>query len=200
MNKPGTFAAAAFAAALLMMSIAGTAMAASQTWYLDAEDALVADRGAFTGTADYVSVFANNHRVWSANEAALVDVDFGTGDFTWTLAFNRAYTGTFYVSIGTGSGTGFVEHARSDVQAASSALDATGAIAVTNFVVPTGERLAFQVVNLDGSGRMDVRVSDGTSYFTSTTSDPGYPTPELGTLALAGAGLGLIAVAARRRR
>lgn len=189
-----TFAVAA--AIFFLLSSAGSALAASQTWYLDAENSLVASREDTTGTVDDVRVYANSVQTWWANEAALVEVNFGTGDFTYSITLTAAYTGTYVMTVGSGMGGAFAGMTFSSAPTTVSGVTTlTGTIPVANFVVPAGETLGFEIANLDGSTRMDVAVGGGQSSFTSTNDDPGYPTPELTTVLLAGAGLGLVAVA-----
>lgn len=206
---------ALFAGALLLSSISGSAAAASQTWYLGGEFDLVANRGSVPDPVtdpefptNRIDISNGQSAVWEANEAALVNVDFGTGDFSWSLRLASGnFIGQYHVEIGTSDCNGnFVPNNEPVVLVNGPGLAGqqvqSGLRHVTDFVVSAGSCLAFRVVNdADAEGKvLRVMFSVPDSRFTSTDTDPGYPTPELGTVLLTGAGIGLVALVVARRR
>lgn len=198
----------------LSLIAAPAAAAGSQTWYLGGEFDLVAQRGSVpppTTDPDFPSnhvLIANGQvAVWEANEAALVDVDFGSGNFAWSLRLATGnFAGNYHVEIGYSDCNGSMLSLFSSGLVAGPAMAGqqvqSGTVAVTDFTVPTGSCLAMRVVNdADGEAKpLRVMYSVPDSYFTSTGGDPGYPTPELGTLLLVGAGVGVVGVAVIRRK
>lgn len=82
----------------------------------------------------------------------------------------------------------------------------TGTIENVNLLVEEGERLALRVYNTPatkGGGNsvnIQLAVNDPEAGVTSPDTITALPTPELPTLALTAAGIGLVALAAARRR
>lgn len=200
--------------AALSMVAAPAAAAGSQTWYLGGEFDLVAERGSVPPpTTD--PEFPSNHvliangqvAIWEANEAALVDVAFGAGNFDWSL---RLATGNFigsytlWIGVSNCNGLSFTGYGSETVLGPGVAgqFVETGTIPTSGFTVPTGYCLALKIQNdADVEGKpLRVMYSVADSNFTSPSSDPGYPTPELGTVLLLGAGLGVVATVALRRK
>lgn len=200
---------AAFAATLLVASIVPTAAATSQTWYLNNDGDLVANKGLSVPDDSPTSVNNGQSHEWWANEVAIVDVPFPAGDFAWKLVFSQACLGTWHVKIGYGDAdvpSSFVSAASSvgQLDCPTGPAGTTGVITTAGFTVPQGKTLAFQIVNTwdanGGTARTMHVKTEGSSYFMSPGGDPGYPTPELSSMLLAGAGLGVIGLAVMNRK
>lgn len=197
-------------ALLATLSLFATPAAATgaQNWYLKWDETLEAHRGSFPGSTEPDVLVADGEtRTWWANEPAAIDVAFGSGDFTVYIKHGRDCVDSWFVTIGygtVGAGGYAVPGFASDPQSGCMAgTTSVISIPVTDFTVPEGQTLGFQVSNaLDGGvGAKKVEVvTDGSSYFQSTSMDPGYPTPELGTVALVGAGVGVVGIAVLRRK
>lgn len=210
-------ALAAFAALVLLASTSGTALAAAgQTWYLGGQNVLVANRGSVPPAvpddefpSNRIEIANGQSAVWESNEPATVDVAFPADLWSWSLRLATGrFSGAYHVELGVSDCQGnFSPKAWSPVMsgpnnAAPGQYVATGDIIGPDFVVLKNQCLAFRVFNDDDAEKKALHVvySDNDSWFTSGPSDPGYPTPELGTLLLAGAGVGIVALAARRRQ
>lgn len=140
---------------------------------------------------------------------------FGTGTFHYQIALSNFPTGTFKVGVGFGDGTPTSSQMifSENITFNPGQNYYVGHIPVTAFTVPAGKFFTFVVENnkdFDPSpsarpgasvpnSKMSLLV-DMNSKFTPPVNSTPYPTPELGTLALAGAGVGLVAVAAIARR
>lgn len=206
--------ALALVAALSFVVAAPAVAAGSQTWYLGGEFDLVANRGSVPPpTSD--PEFPSNHvlipnaqgAVWEANEPAAVNVDFGSGEFAWSLRLATGnFLGTYHVEIGISDCNGnFIPMASSDPVSGPGLTGQqvqSGVVEVSAFIVQPGQCLAMRVANDGDAEEKPVRVmySVPDSFFSSNPQDPGYPTPELGSVLLVGAGVAVVATVALRRK
>lgn len=197
------------AALVLLTSASGTAMAASQKWYPDHNGGIQdsAYRNTLPPEGEYqVSINDGTSYLWTANEAALVDVSFGSETWIFNFDLNSNFKGKYQVQVGTYDGAVFTPAGSASFTQTVLTRTLAGAVPMTSdFTVPTGEYLAFRVVNTPEttavrSNQMVLATGVPGTAFTSPASDPGYPTPEFGTFVLAGAGLGLVALVVSRRR
>ena len=208
-------------AVILLLSMTTIAIAASQLWYLDsashAEEAgrTVMEKtiGAQSGS---VSIGAGSENIWLAEHNTTGDAIFPGGswiieigtDSDWGTQGDKcemivggwdadlsSHASHWYDILSTTAATvtwsGSGEHhiLKVELQAGPATIDA-------------GDYLALKIKNDDSSSH-EIH-TDGGSSVRSSDSDPGYPVPELATVALMGAGLlflgGYVALRKRRNR
>ena len=201
--------------AALFVGLTGVVLADEQTWYLN--DATTTpgyemDRAAPSSASpnevsDYILVADSGSEIWIANEAAQVDVYFCAATWKTDVYFKVVPTtttdgGTVYIGIWDGSNftskgsTTFSTNPTGDTRRYQPEISAIA------FTVSTGDWLAFVFDNNTGAS-VDVDTGgDEQSRISGPTCDPGYPTPELSTIILTGAGLAALGgfVWLRRRK
>lgn len=204
--------------AIAMVASGSASAGTPQNWYLEHNGGLSAEKTTYTGSDLPSNVIADGSTAYYwADQAALVDVQFGSGTWTWNLDL-LSCTGTY--RLGVGYGNDVTNTVTSMVWVSSVVNGCTsgvnpGSVVTGDFVVPEGSTLVFMIENIrdctpvkatpghpavrcPASNAMTVQ-EDGTSFVTSPSTDPGYPTPELGTLVLAGSGLAVAGVVVARR-
>lgn len=201
------------AAALLVVGASGSAVAASQTFFLGEGEALYLDH---TVPADGLVEVKDGQAGWFFSiYPAAADFNFGSDPFAFTVVLSAAPAAgtTFRVGVGHGDGEAISSDMIYSTTLVSDGVATTfvGTIdPVGDFEVFAGEYMAFVVDNVKdpiGPGssksvpnsRFFVSMG-GDSFINTPDASPTYPTPELGTIALAGAGLGLVAIVAIRRK
>ena len=192
--------------AALVVSLCGVVLAASiQTWYLNdttSTPGRVMDRAAPSAASpseasDYVPIDKDSSVIWIANEAAQVDVYFCAARWETDIYFKKApgpedemtvYIGSWNSTTGfTSAGNKGFSGDGTNIHYEPTILSASG------FTVKTGDYLAFKLEKKTG-GKIKVDTG-GTNQSTISgpECDPGYPTPELSTIMLTGAGLAALA-------
>jgi len=184
------------------------AQAVSQTWYLTdiaSGTNYIMNKGSTAGGGTSINITKGANEIWQANEVASVTVGFQAG--TWTGDLH--HTGTQYVEpvvvdIGVWDGSSFTSYGYASGTVYDLEPTWSFTISASAFDIPAGQYLAFKVSNNSGQNRTLEVATDGTSFVTSPSSDPGYPIPELPTIILLGAGLaclgGYIIFMRRKRR
>lgn len=181
----------------------------SQTWLPEYDGSLTSfgHKGTHEGLAgaEPLQVPDGGSFTWLADETAVVDVAFGSNDWTYNLDLARAFVGTATLEVGS-THQGVYTPIGSVVLHGNGARMYSGSIPVTSaFTVVKGDTLTFRLINTpDATGginrQMMVNTGTDTTRFVSPTSDPGYPTPELTTLTLTTLGfVGAVLVARRTR-
>ena len=188
-------------AAVVLVSVVGTASAATQYWYLK-------DTGG-AGGADYEMQKGDGHgnthivmtdtsKIWRANEPAELDegVCFGTETWTGIIDYTNERDGGFLdtgetmkLEIGSLSPGGAFTPAMEMTDPGYNAATTVSVAPGSAFTVPKNHYLALR---LTVTGTVHVDVDGGgysSSYIKSPSNDPGYPTPELPTVVLFGTGL-----------
>jgi len=184
--------------AMLLVAVAvpfvASAAPETQAWYLN--DTVVSgvgyemDRGAPDSTESSVTVGAGSNVTWRADEAATVDVPFPSGNWDGFIKLTAAPgAGTIRVYVGELVGTTFTNYGTQlfTLEAGDDFLNMS--FTGSPFTVDTGNYLAIYVENYFGSA---IYVDTGgglQSTFTSPSTDPGYPIPELPTIVLFATGL-----------
>lgn len=203
---------------ILVLSLAAIASAdpGSQTWYLS-RDLVSTDRytmykedtGKTTGTVTIDDADSIN---WTSDEQASQDVTFPAGLWSCTILLDSAPSG----DGGAGSnsfqgrlGTYFPDTGYNWVKfwnwfGDGTTTQFTHSWDPDSFTVQMRHHLAFRITNMheDEVESITVKVGSNFSYLTSPASDPGYPIPELSTIALVGVGLAALTAYSlfRRRR
>lgn len=214
MNR--TLTPLALLATALMLAVAGSAAASpgGTTYYLTDNDALSIELTASSGGPTVVKdgQAAHFYSLYAATSNTVIYA--GMYDYTVELTNVLPAGTTFRVGFGLGDGTpeGTFIYWSENVIADGTSLDFVGAIDIPlDTMLLAGEFISFSIDNLrdpnpsnpaksvPGSS-MSVMTS-GESFFVVPDGVPSpVPTPELGSIVLAGAGLGLVAVVALRRR
>jgi hypothetical protein len=173
-----------------------------QTWYL--YDDYLMYKNDDTKTAGEVTIAAGDSALWRAENAALADVDYDNGIWDCTVMVAKGSTAVTSFEAGIGSihinpdsswaftSFGSSTVTDSDLRGKYKLFFIT---ATTNFVIPAGDYLGFQISNARSDGSpVEITVRTGQSHgrIKSPNIDPGNPVPELPTYALLGAGLLLL--------
>ncbi len=134
-----------------------------------------------TGTRGTAPVPCGAWFGWLANEPADSDIAFGGTTFTFTTAA-RAHDLRVDL-VRTNSGGAIFQTIVGTLSAGSTSVELTP----SSFTVATGQYLGVMHYDLGCTGTTNVDTSSTT--LTYSPSSPAYPTPELGTLVLAAAGI-----------
>ena len=191
-------------AAVVLVSVVGTASAVSITWYFNSTASTV--NGAdywmsrqWSDSGDKIGLYSGNTFTWCADEAAQVDVTFCAENWSVHLDYTRGIQGgylesgetvTAKIGILESDGTFTEKCSNSEAGSGSSTggeSDSMISISCPSFTVPQGDYLAVKVSMAGGKVRIDAEGSAST--ITSPTCGDPYPTPELATLVLFGTGL-----------
>lgn len=215
----------------LLVATAGPAMAQAQVtttrYNLSPDAGPFSSRVAYPSTNDpnppeplplSLGLVIKHCDVWVANDPALVGVEIPPQQVTYNLRFLvLAHIEGITVELGkrTTDGT-FVGTEPPTRQTTDLALalpefnpDIAGSIESPGLLILPGEWLAFEVcieflpnVEPDVMGAAILKTTNGVSWFELTIRIPEIPIPELGTVFLSGAGLGLVALGlvVRQRR
>ncbi len=187
---------AALLVAALLVGLTGVVLAALQVWYLNdttTTPGYEMERESWDSADSYVTLANGANVIWIADEAAEVNVAFCAGDWETDLFFETApQTTADGLTVHIGTSTGAVANFTS-----KGSLDHTcdgdkhqqPKISASAFTVIQDDYLAFRLYNNTGSS-VDVTTGDVyQSRISGPECDPGYPTPELSTIILTGAGL-----------
>ena len=206
-------------AAVLLVSMVGMASAGSQDWYLKSNDPEVSGanyemhKASGFGPAGSVAVASGVSKIWSADEAASVDVSFGTGEWSGTIDFTNGNAGylntgeTITLAIGYLDGDGTFHSAATHV--ANGPTSSVWPVSMTpgsDFTVPAGNYLALEVSITGGGDGVEIDThntgeGDSASWITSPECGNDYPVPELPTIILMSIGLlALLGYVRYRRR
>jgi len=198
-------------AAVVLVSVVGTASAVSITWYPTTNGTEVPaganywmTRGERSGqTEDFFWLHNTDSFIWSANESAQCDVSFCGAQ--WTVLLDLSGDGgecdgwlqsteTVTAKIGIldpDTGTFTEKCSGYKTGTGDSCSDSSShsymQISCPAFSVPQGNYLALQISMDNGEVQLDQTGSN--TWLTSPTCGDPYPTPELPTLVLFGTGL-----------
>ncbi|HVL47325.1 MAG TPA: hypothetical protein VM889_02080 [Candidatus Thermoplasmatota archaeon] len=221
MNKGHVVKAAMVALAVLVGS-SGTAQAASQTWYLDFNGTVSSE--AIRGSPPeqwQTSIADGGLYYWFEPNANTANVNLADDLWTYSLRLVTHATGSFKLHVGKGAvangeavPASFQSFHEVTVATFGTATLYTGSLvhnaSAGDFWIHQGEHLMFALENVpdgdQGSKQANqrrtviVQTGDEASWFASPASDPGIPTPELPTVLLMAAGVGLFAFVALRRK
>jgi len=187
--------------AALLVGLAGAVLAGDeQTWYLDdttTTPGYEMDRAAPSAASpdeasDYILVADSDSEIWIANEAAQVDVPFCVAAWKTDIYFKAVPLtttngGTVYIGIWDGSN--FTSKGSTTFDTVNTTRRYQPQITPSAFTVSTGDYLAFVFDNNTGAAVNVDTGGDEQSRISGPQCDPGYPTPELSTIILTGAGL-----------
>jgi hypothetical protein len=190
---------------LVLLTFAPAASAASQTWVLQNtdhagvsswSDSTMAIGGAASGS---VTVANGGAHYFIATGSPAVTTDFGSGDWTFNVTLATGLLGA-RVSVGSMDSTGAYTSASLLARVGSS--DSVTLRAPTGAVVPAGDFLALEVIDLDEpfAGEATVITTNGSTTLASPETDPGYPVFETGSAILLGAGLLMVGGVATLRQ
>jgi len=198
-------------AAVVLVSVVGTASAVSIKWYMTDNDVGVPTgaqywmtRGERSGqTGDFFWLHNSDSFIWSANESAQCDVSFCGAQWSVLLDFSSDggecdgwlqstetitarvgilnHTTHEFTEIGSNSASGYNTGCHSWNAAVTININSAA------FTVPQGDYLALQISMDNGEVQLDQTGSN--SWVKSPTCGDPYPTPELPTLVLFGTGL-----------
>ena len=176
-------------AVILAVSLGGVALAVSQTWDLDSDSVMYKETHTETGS---VTIGSGQSHVWTAENAAQVNVPFTAGTWTGTLVNNGTHPTqrTFTVSVGYYDGT-FHSVATSGEYSFTVTTVEYSIVDSTGFTVLQNDYLAIQVTSTGNQG-FEI-VTTGTSDLDSPAIDPAYPVSELPTIILFATGLVFLA-------
>ena len=203
---------------LLLPSVASAA--GRQTWYLDDDldvDPGWADRIMYqspdgepvNGEDALVPVPRLGGQVtWRADFPTEVDVSFGDGPWDGKIMILGDVEPDYeniIIQLGYVDGTGFQSQGQTAladgrVQPWGGFFEVDFDLVPGSLVVPEGSYLALRIVN-NSADDIQVRTGQSHGWLKSPREDPGYPVPELPTVALLGVGLLLLGgyVALRKR-
>lgn len=215
MGSPGRIA---ILVGIAMLLLAPTALADSQTWYLEEKEhptvqngVLEMVRGAPNDDTGTVTVPAGDCQLWAASETALADVEYD----------ENGWSGTFDVQDGdANTDIDYEAHLGHTDPSAATTLAVDGRVTFTEadpqvdagtieiaypespegatFQVPEDHYLTYRFCVPTSQPDATV-LTDGHATLTSPSGSTSYPTPELGSLPLAAAGLLGLALVGRRR-
>jgi len=197
-------------AAVVLVSVVGTASAVSITWYPTTNETEVPaganywmTRGARTGTSNDFWLNETDSFTWSANESAQCEVSFCAGNWVVHLDYepiDAECSGYLDSTETVTAKVGILDHStgefdekceKSIVGIVDVCSDGASHFVVSCplFTVPQGDYLALRL-SMAGDGAEAYVNAEGsaTTVSSPTCGDP-YPTPELPTLVLFGTGL-----------
>lgn len=196
-----------------LVAVSGTALAAETPEFYLCNDAHSALPGMSVMHLDEVSpcsdggmatIPAGACRTWAAEFPAGQDVQFEKANWVASILTMQGSTNVRPYQYPMTLGSTAVPNAVSGVVTFAhprflNAETGTGQTSQSGtFTVASGEYLTFQLCNPAGSGKTMELFTDGPSYVLAPANSPPYPTPELGTLALMGAGIVGLAAVGRR--
>jgi hypothetical protein len=198
MKKVGVVLLILLGVAVITSVMALPVNALSQMWRLDSEahTAGHVQMEKIGGPGDdgqtgQVTIPGTGYVTWFADEAAAVDVAIPTDAFWVTqIKTDMTYTDNPTASVGYSTGGGDftpIATVRANLmQVGDNFLEIR--VQSENAVVPNSNYLALKIFGPAGK----TIYTDGSSYLTSPSTDPGYPVPELPAFALLGTGLLLL--------
>lgn len=165
-------------------------------------------------------------QVWCLDLATPVDAAFGADGWPFMLALDTEFRGSYNIRVGYADDStdeetcpNFVGVGGSSFTEALTNGPLTGSIdPMGAFTVPAGKHLAFGVHNVNdvkpgcnvgttaqknackAKYNLNIRVGMENTWFQSPENSVNYPTPELGTIILAGAGLAVVGTVILRRK
>ncbi len=215
-SRSGVLAATLLIAAILVAMPAAVGATASQLWYLDGAPHSCGSpfsvmEKAWGAQAGWVTIGAGGCKTWLAENAAVCDVTFPGGAWVIELRIDEYEIGEpdpesldeWEVHIG-GWDTDLEQWYDIPTTTETFLTFDQGYNAVIielqaeSATILQGDYLALEVCNTDTNPHMIS--TDGESSLRSPHMDPGYPTPEVATVALLGLGLlGLVGYVGVRR-
>jgi len=147
-------------------------------------------KGDATQTAGTVSIANYTYKIWSADEAATVNVPFPAGDWQGLVTLSAGKSNAFDLEVGTLVGGTYTPYGRNMFTAGGTGVE-TFTIGSSEFTVPSGAYLIFVIYNRGTT--LGVEVGQNYGWVKSPTTDPGYPIPELPTIILLATGLAFLA-------
>ena len=208
MNKTKKSIVVCLLAAALLVSMVGMASADPDIiWYLRSYDPVVngADyeihKGSGYGPADSVAIAAGESKIWVANEAAEVEVSFGTQNWRVLIDYTDEAGGGFLdngesITVKIGSldpVSGTFTEAMSMSEDGWSAATFGEITPGSSWSVPKDDYLALELTLTGGNGvKVDIHNVGGgvsASYIKCLGACADYPVPELPTIILMSTGL-----------
>lgn len=184
-------------AIILILGVVSPAIAdpGSQTWYLSDQHGTWSNpnewtmhKGTPVGGPGPVVLTGGNQAVWIANESATTDVTFQGGLWQIQLILGGA-TGSMSIHLGVWDGSTFSSKAGATFAELSGGTKSYLLDSIT-FTVDQDTWLAFLVSNNTASDiEITMQYFFDRSKIVSPATDPGYPVPELPSVALLSAGL-----------
>jgi hypothetical protein len=187
----------------------GPGVAGSQTWYLD--DRTITDAWGNTmtqmttdqsGVSGSVGIPAGEKHIWIANKIALANVMYPNDSWAIRIATDGDWTAKFVIDMGYWAQDGFHVLVTNDspmwyydgfINQFKGVISKSRPGECHQFLVPKGTYLAVRIWNNNGVEHTVYTGDHGNDkYFSCVTSpqtDPGYPTPEMATGLLLGAGV-----------
>jgi len=165
----------------------------SQSWYLHNDSEMY--KGDQTKPQGNITINHSDSHIWIADSPAQIDVTFPGNGNNWTgqITFVSAPANgvTFKVEIGNSSGGTDFTPGGPQVTLIGNGFKNAFSFETTAaaFTVPAGTYLALNLTNDNTSFDYKVQTGMAWSYVSSPGTDPGYPVPEWGTLALVSVGL-----------
>jgi hypothetical protein len=194
----------------------GPGVAGSQTWYLDdrtINDAwgntmtqMTTDRTGVDGSVAIPALNnpqqAPNSKIWIANKIALANVMYPNDSWAIRIATDGDWTAKFVIDMGYWAQDGFHVLVTNDsplwyydgfINQFKGIISKSKPGECQQFLIPKGTYLAVRIWNNNGVEHTVYTGDHGDAkYFSCVTSpqtDPGYPTPEMATGLLLGAGV-----------
>lgn len=184
------------------LAAATPVLAATQTWYLtDTASGAnrVMNKGAVGGGQTIVTVTNGTSVIWVANQAAQGAVGFPAGTWSGQVIGTCVNVNATYIltaDIGVWSGAIFTSSGTSAAMTftKNKTVTRTFVISASAVDVLDTQWLALRL-NGTGTGPVGVETSAANpSYVSSPSSDPGYPVPDVASIAMFGAGLAVFFV------
>jgi alkaline phosphatase len=199
-----------------VMKAAFTPNPAPQTWQLDSETTPAgfqmerSEAPGDDGQTGNVAIPAGTTLTWIADEMAGAAVTFPSGTWKIEMATEEDWGiegSDCGVTFGAWDGSGYTIFATAELVKTEWSDDGIAYIfeldkQTGSATVPAGSYLAVQITNNDDmEHKIYTAEGDKASSLTSPNSDPGYPLPEIATVALLGLGLsGLVVFAIVKRK
>lgn len=197
--------------AMLVLATTAIVNADTQSWYLNS----IPGNGVAGGSSPYqmektngqtgtVALNAGDTIIWMADEASQGCTFPAAGDDTWTLrlASSENWTATDPCAVTIGycsSGGGFTPLVTDYTSWGIGKNVLSLSLQAGSITIPSGQYLAVEITSHEGTTH--TIYTDGSSWLTSPSDNPGYPFPELATGILLGVGvLGLGGYMVIRRR
>lgn len=172
----------------------------SQTWYLYTRSSTPSLDKSAPGDGSEGSTINN----WDNWVAEYVQCDLTMPAGTWTLDLDYSASVSGYIDVGVYDGTDeeIVSVANIPIDSTKTTIKQDMAGVSTEFTKDT-DRISLWIrwVPSEGTGTLTINYGSGKSRLASPSGDPGYPVPEMNTLALFSIGLlALVGYVAYRRR